>query len=81
MCVSQSVMWNKVNQCKIHNISYQVYGSKNNIANTSYMNSHILTAFTLYTRLEMLLVSDNLHISNQKVFFINFQKTLLKTIY
>lgn len=45
------------------------------------MNSHILTAFALYTRLEMLLVSDNLCISNQKEVFINFQKMLLYTKY
>lgn len=68
---------NKVNQRKIQDFSYQAYGSKINMASPSYMNSHILTAFTLYTRLEMLLVSDNLCISNQKEVFTNFQKMLL----
>lgn len=78
----QSLMWNKVNQSKIQEISYQACGSKNNLANPSYMNSRILTAFTLYTKLEMLLVSDNLYISNQKKsFFINFQRMLLRTVY
>lgn len=41
MCVFQSVMWNKVKQGKIQDISCQAYGSKNNMANPSYMNSYI----------------------------------------